>query len=115
MLWVPDHVGADDIRVVQFLDDMGRGHADGADEEFGAFFDYYVDEFVQLAVGVVVAGRGVSKLRFLRETRQWGLADFVFLALPPTCGRARSTPNGKFLSARLALISWMMSRICCGV
>ena len=37
--------------------------------------------------------------------------DVVFLALPPTCGKARSTPKGIFLSARLAFISWIMARI----
>jgi len=39
---------------VQPLDDVHVGHADGADEEGGAFVDDDVDQLVQLAVCVVV-------------------------------------------------------------
>lgn len=39
---------------MQPLDDIRVGHADGADEEGGAFVDDDVDQLVQLAVRVVV-------------------------------------------------------------
>lgn len=53
---VADHVGADDFGRVEFLDDVRGWDADGGDEERGFFFDDDVDQGVQLAVGVVVAG-----------------------------------------------------------
>lgn len=56
VLGVPDHVHVEDAGAVELLDDgLGR-HADGGDEEFGAGFDDDVDEVVELALGVVVAG-----------------------------------------------------------
>jgi hypothetical protein len=49
---------------------------------------------------------------------RWGYAghtDFVFLALPPTWGKSRSTPKGAFLSWRNPFNSAICSRSMSGV
>lgn len=56
VLGVANHVHVQDAMLVQLLDDgLGRD-TDGADEESGTALDDDVDEFVKLALGVVVAG-----------------------------------------------------------
>jgi hypothetical protein len=60
VLGVPDHVHVEDAGFVQFLDNGFGRDADGADEELGARVDDDVDELVQLALCVVVAGARVS-------------------------------------------------------
>ena len=56
VLRVPDHVHVEDVVLVELLDDVGGGYADGGDEEFRAGFDDDVGEGVEFAFGVVVAG-----------------------------------------------------------
>jgi hypothetical protein len=63
VLGVADHVHVEDAGRVQFLDDGFGRNADGADEELGAAVDDDVDELVELALGVVVAGECVSGAR----------------------------------------------------
>jgi hypothetical protein len=55
---VADHVHVDDAVLVQLLNDVLRGDADGRDEELGAGLDDDVDQLVELALGVVVAAGG---------------------------------------------------------
>jgi len=52
---VADHVHVQDAGLVQPLDDVLGGHADGGDKELGAAVDDDGDELVELAFGVVVA------------------------------------------------------------
>ncbi len=56
VLGVADHVHAEDTGTVEALDDGLGGNTDGRDEELGAALDDDVDELVELALGVVVAG-----------------------------------------------------------
>jgi hypothetical protein len=86
---------------------------DSRDEEFGARIDDDIDEFVELALGVIVATRdtSISSVHPVDSLR----AYFVFRALPPTCGIKRSTPNGAFLSFRKLLSSAICSRSMSGV
>lgn len=57
VLWVANHVHVEDAVLVELLDDVFWRDADGGDEEAGARFDGDVDELVEFAFGVVVAGR----------------------------------------------------------
>lgn len=50
---VTDHVHDRDTGFVELIDDFFRGYADGGNEEFGFFFDDDLDEFGELAFGVV--------------------------------------------------------------
>lgn len=50
-----NHVHIEDAILVQTIDDVLRWHTYSRDEEFGAGFDDDVYEFVELALGVVVA------------------------------------------------------------
>ena len=56
VLGVADHVHVEDAVLVQLVDDGFGRDADGGDEESGAGFDDDVDQLVELAFGVVVAG-----------------------------------------------------------
>lgn len=55
VLDVANHVHVEDAGLVQLLDDVLGGHADGADEQLGAGLDDDVDEAIKLALGVVIA------------------------------------------------------------
>lgn len=117
VLGVADHVHVEDAGFVELVDDLLGGHADGGDEEAGAGVDDDVGELAELALGVVVAvGRVVSEechVACLCMCRN--CPYLVFRALPPTCGRRRSTPNGAFLSLRKPLSSAICSRSMSGV
>lgn len=56
VLGVADHVHAEDAGAVELLDDRLGGNTDSGDEELGAAVDDDVNELVELALGVVVAG-----------------------------------------------------------
>ena len=56
VLDVADHVHVVDAMLVKLVDDGLGGHADGGDEELAAGLDDDVDELVELALGVVIAG-----------------------------------------------------------
>ena len=69
MLGVTDHVHVQDSGLVQTLHDTLRGHTHSRDEELGSAVDDDGDEFVELALGVVVAIKFVSKKRLLGEVQ----------------------------------------------
>lgn len=122
VLGVPDHVHVEDAGFVEALDDGFGGDADGGDEEAGAGVDDDGYEIVEFAFGVVVALEGGLSAFDLgvpiplpRYPAQKGIAYFVFLALPPTCGIRRSTPKGAFLSVRKPFSSAICSRSMSGV
>ena len=80
-------------------------YTDCGDEEACAGFYDDFDKFVELSFRIIVTGLRASVTVFSSESmdhrrRECGEIHFVFLALPPTCGSSRSTPNGAFLSAR---------------
>ena len=104
---------------MQALDDVDWGDADGGDEEFGARVDDYGDEFVEFPLCVIVAGESLgSAIALWLQVLKVGWAGpiyFVFLALPPTCGIKRSTPNGAFLSFKKPFSSAICSRSISGV
>jgi hypothetical protein len=68
-----------DAGLVQLLDDGFGRDADGADKELRARVDDDVDELVELALGVVVAGGRVSGARMSGKDGQrltWSYAHF---------------------------------------
>lgn len=55
VLGVADHVHVENAGGMELLDNGLGGDTDGADEQLGAALDDDVDEFIELALGVVVA------------------------------------------------------------
>jgi len=88
------HVHDQNARFVKLVDDFVRGYTDGRNEETGLFLNDNVDELWQLAACVIKLAKNTSL--FIAECRQvgWQPRTFVLRALPPICGRSRSTPNG---------------------
>ena len=80
VLGVSDHVHVENAGLMQLLDDGLGWYADSADEELGTGVDDDVDEFVELALGVVVA---VSLLVTCSSVILFS-THLVLRALPPT-------------------------------
>lgn len=97
VLWVTDHVHVEDAVGVELVDDSLWWDTDGGDEELGARLDNDIDELVELTLGVIVA-EGMLVIVVPRYGVDKGRTHLVLRALPPTCGRSKSTPNGAFLS-----------------
>lgn len=55
VLGVPDHIHVEDAGLVEALDNMYWGNADGGDEELGTGVDNYGDEIIEFAFSVIVA------------------------------------------------------------
>ena len=74
-------------------------YADSTDKQGRLAFNNDIDKFGELTIRVVFLGKKrVSVLVPVNmDVRRH---TFVFLALPPTCGINRSTPNGAFLSSK---------------
>lgn len=53
-MWTYDHVHVKDAVLVKFVNDGFWWDANGGNEEFGTAFDDDVDEFAELAFGVVI-------------------------------------------------------------
>ena len=113
VLWMANHVHVEDAVFVQLVDNILGRDTDSGDEEFGAGTDDDIDEFVEFALGVIVAAQ--DNFVSLVHSVDSPCAYFVFRALPPTCGIKRSTPNGAFLSFKKLLISAICSRSISGV
>jgi hypothetical protein len=58
---VADHVHVQDTGLVKLLDNGLGGYTDGRDEQLSTRVDDNIDELVQLALCVVVAGGGLAK------------------------------------------------------
>lgn len=84
VLGVPDHVHDRDAGLVQGVDRPLGGHADGGDEEAGFLLDDDLDEFRELALGVVVLR--VDQSGSSAELTNHGMRrrTLVLRALPPT-------------------------------
>ena len=69
MLWVADHVHDGDTGLVQGVDDWLRWDSNGTNEERSFLLDNDVDELIELALGVVILGKGIQNLdgRILHE------------------------------------------------
>lgn len=113
VLGMSNHVHIEDAMRVQLVDDLLWWDADGGDEELSAGVDDDVDQFAELALGVVVAASTTLVAAF--PVLVLISSYLVFRALPPTCGSSRSTPNGAFLSLRSAFNSAICSLSMSGV
>lgn len=90
VFWVSDHVHHGNAGFVQVVDDVLGRYAHGADKKRSLLRDDDIDEFVEVALCVVVLaeneqGACVFSMKWL---------TLVLRALPPTWGRRRSTPKG---------------------
>ena len=63
MLWVSDHVHVEDTVRVELVDNSLWWDTDGGNEKLSAGLDNNIDELVELALGVIVAGKLVSSAR----------------------------------------------------
>ena len=48
------------------IDNMFRGNADSGDEELSARIDYYTDELIEFALGIVIAKAGSAPSRWIK-------------------------------------------------
>ena len=81
VLGVADHVHVEDAVLMELVDDGFWWDADGGDEEACARLNDDVDEFVELAFGVVVASLLLARWSLGRGR---DVAYLVFRAEPPT-------------------------------
>lgn len=93
MLRMAGHIHVQNVVCVKFFHDMFGCNSDGGDEEFRFGLDDDVDQFVEISSREVDLIATRSALRFERGVLT--SPTFVFRAEPPTCGRRRSTPNGR--------------------
>lgn len=106
VLGVADHVHAEDAGTVEALDDCLGGDTDGGDEELGAALDDDVDELVELALGVVVAGRKRLVSVFFLVSRVFGEVRICLLGLAGTAtdlGEEQVDTEGSVLIVQVAL------------
>lgn len=93
-----------DVGGVKFIDSPFGWDAHSADEECRLVFYDNVNELRKLTAGVVILQ---AMVEHRRPANRYQTLALVFLALPPTWGSSKSTPNGAFLSSRWDLRSSM--------
>ena len=83
---------------MQLLDHFLRRDANGTDKQLRFTGDDDIHELAELAVSIIVLRVPVKTQKGQATPERYG-RTFVFLAFPPTCGSARSTPKGASLSS----------------
>jgi len=100
VLWMANHVHVEDAVFVQFIDNMLRWYTDSRDKEFGTRIDDDIDEFIELALGVIVATKDTS-ISPVHSVDSLVLTLFSVPCLQPVGSRdqhqtVHSCPSGSF-------------------